>query len=132
MSKKETNEKEIIPGGEDVIIPDTDTVAETDISGLSGYLAPDQVAELKKTHGTEIHEVVVGDKVAYFKKASRATLRAALSFIDKDRLKYMEIILVNCFVGGDRTVLENDDDLYGLVDVVPELTKGKLARIKKY
>ena len=122
---------------EEVIIPDFDArekkdLPELDRTQLSGYLTPDQLASLKKQYAVdELQEVVIGNKVAYFKKASRATLRAALSFIDKDRLKYMEVILVNCIVGGDKTILDNDDEFLALVSVVPDLTTGKLSEIKK-
>ncbi|WP_346237765.1 hypothetical protein ABDK00_001645 [Niabella insulamsoli] len=135
-SNQPQNETDVIipSDNETVIIPEDakPISSESDKSKLSGYQSPEQIEELKKKHGGEIHEVEVDGKLAYFKKASRPTLRAALSFLDKDKLKYMEIILINCFVAGDRSVLENDEDMYGIVDVVPALTKGKLAKIKKF
>lgn len=127
---------EEIKGTNDVIIPDFDKREESeemiDKTKLLGYATPDQVEAWKKQYGGLIVEAIVGNKIAYFKKASRMTLRAALSFIEKDKLKYLEVILVNCFVGGDKSVLDDDDEFYGLAEVAAILTEGKQAKIKKY
>lgn len=118
---------------EKVIIPVYDEQPEEeneDKTNLSGYATPDQVEAWKKQYG-EVFEAVVDNKIAYFKRASRATVRAALSFISKDKLKYIEVVLVNCIIGGDKSVLDNDEEFFGLVELVEEITKGKLVKIKK-
>ena len=121
-----------------VIIPETEELnieatADVDETKLSGYATPEQIEAWKKEHGVkEIHAAIVDGKIAYFKKASRNVMRAAMSFSSKDKLKYMEVILLNCFVGGDKAVIDRDEEFYGAVDIVPELTKGKLAQLKKY
>lgn len=98
---------------------------------LSGKVTATQLEQWKALYG-KVWEVVVEDKVAYFKKASRATMRAALSFLEKDRIKYMEIIIENCWIGGDEAMKSEDEYFYGLMGVVPELAEAKNAEIKKH
>lgn len=98
---------------------------------LSGKATPEQIAEWKAKYG-EIFEVIVGgDKVAYFKKADRATVRAALSFFSKDKIRYNEIFVENCWIGGDEAVKTDDDYFYGLTDLIDQLMTIKESEVKK-
>lgn len=98
---------------------------------LNGQATEEQISKWKKEFGN-VWEVVIGESVCYLKKASRLTLRAALTFLDKDRIKYMEIIVDNCWLGGDENIKKEDDSFYGLMAVVPELVEAKDAEIKKH
>lgn len=98
---------------------------------LIGQVSNEQIAEWKKLYG-HIWEVKVGDSVCYLKKASRTTLRAALVFLEKDKIKYMEIIIDNSWLGGDDNIKKDDEMFYGLMGVVPELVSAKEAEIKKH
>lgn len=98
---------------------------------LTGKVSQEQIDKWKKEVG-HVWEVTVGDSVCYLKKASRATLRAALTFVEKDKIKYMEIIVENCWLGGDENIKKEDDSFYGLMAVVPELVEAKDADIKKH
>lgn len=98
---------------------------------LKGQVDQEQIDKWKKEFG-QVWEVIVEDRVCYLKKASRNTLRAALTFLDKDRIKYMEIIIENCWLGGDEAIKKEDEYFYGLMTVVPELAAAKDAEIKKH
>ncbi len=98
---------------------------------LKGAVSAEKLAEWKAKYG-HVWEVEVGGSIAYLKKASRAALRAAMTFVDKDKVKYMEVIIANCWLGGDENMKEDDDLFFGMVDVVPEITGAKHAKIKKH
>ncbi len=100
-------------------------------AALKGQVSPEQLAEWKAKYG-HVWEVSVDGSIAYFKKPSRAALRAALTFVEKDKVKYMEVIVANCWLGGDENMKEDDDLFFGMVGVVPELTAVKHAEIKKH
>ena len=98
---------------------------------LKGQVSQDQLDKWKKEVG-HVWEVTIEESVCYLKKASRATLRAALTFLEKDKIKYMEIIVENCWLGGDENIKKEDDYFYGLMGVVPKLVEAKDAVIKKH
>ncbi len=99
---------------------------------LKGQATPEQLAEWKAKFG-QVWEVEVDGSIAYFKKPSRAALRAALTFVDKDKVKYMEVVVSNCWLGGDENMKEDDDMFFAMAgSVVPELTAVKHAAVKKH
>lgn len=98
---------------------------------LSGQTSEEQLKKWKEKFG-EVFEVSVGEKICYLKKADRNIMRAALPFLEKDRIKYMELIIENCWLGGDETMKTNDDDFFAITDAVPEITSKRSAEIKKH
>lgn len=98
---------------------------------MIGQVSDEQIQQWKKEFGN-VWEVSVENSVCYLKKASRATLRAALTFLEKDKLKYMEVIIANCWLAGDESIKTDDDKFYSLTSVVPDLTQAKEAEIKKH
>jgi len=74
-----------------------------------------QIDEWKKKHG-EVHAVEVKDnegntKRAYFRKADRPTLSAAMKFGSSDPMKFNDTLFTNCWLAGD-DVIKTDDDMY--------------------
>ena len=67
-----------------------------------------KVDELKKKHGEIFRYTTIDGKIAYFKAPDRKTLGFASSTSNGDNIMYKEIIANNCFVDGDREILEND------------------------
>ncbi len=101
-----------------------------DTKQLSGQATPEQIEAWKKQYGTVI-QVTTDAAIGYFKKASRATLRAALSFLEKDKIKYGEILVENCFIGGDERFKNDDEHFFSLTELLPLLTESKDAEVKK-
>ncbi|MGN6604563.1 MAG: hypothetical protein ACTHK8_19040 [Ginsengibacter sp.] len=97
---------------------------------LIGEVSEEKIQEWKKKYG-HVWAVKIEGSICYLKKASRATLRAALGFLEKDRIKYMEIIVENSWLGGDEDIKTNDEYFYALMEVVPQLVEAKDAEIKK-
>jgi hypothetical protein len=103
---------------------------KTEETILSGQASQEQIAMWEKEH-IDVFEVKVRDKVCYLKRPSRLTLKAVDAIADKDGDKSNEILLENCWLGGDPEI--KAVDLYFL-EVVPALEQvldfGR-AEIKK-
>jgi len=77
---------------------------------LTGQATPEQVSEWKKKHG-KVSAIIVDGHIAYFKKPDRKTLGYASSIGTKDPLKFNEVLMNNCFIGGSEAI-KTDDDLF--------------------
>lgn len=90
----------------------------------------ERIAELKAEHG-DLFLITVEDKAAIFKSPSRKTLSYA-NGVNKDIIKFNETILNNCFVEGDRELI--DDDRYFLaagakaVELI-EIKESEIAKL---
>ena len=94
----------------------------------------DQLKDWKKKYGEDkVFEVISGDKKAILHKPSRQDLSYANagSTQGSDSLKFTEILLKQCWIDGDKEILEDDEHFLGLAPVIEELGKHKEAEIKK-
>ena len=98
---------------------------------LKGQLTDEQIADFKAKHG-EVIEAKFEGSVGYFKRADRQVMRMAMPFLNTDRIKYMEIIIENCWLAGDEKMKTDDDAFFALTDAVPDITAKKSAEIKKH
>lgn len=83
-----------------------------------------------------VFEISVNDDegnpvTAYFKKPSRQILSVALSLQDRDPLKSKELILRNCWLEGDKRIVDDDDLFISACTVVDEIMHYRKAVIKK-
>ena len=107
-------------------------------------LSPKEIEALKKKYGT-IHliSIDVSDKeegeertekdykCAYLKTPSRKVLKMANAVAAKDPLGFAEIILNNCWVGGDEEIKTEDPLFLAASGMMGELIEVKEATIKK-
>lgn len=82
------------------------------------------------------YEIVVEDKICWLKEVNRATLEVALGLImattgQPQYIRAGEIILLNCWVGGDEEIKKNEDYLIPACFQAYELIKLKEASLKK-
>lgn len=97
---------------------------------LVGQAAPEQIEAWKRKHG-EVFAVTVGDSVCYLKKPSRKALGYA-SFASKNNpLNFNEVILNDCWLGGDESIKTDDAKFLGVSAVLTELIEVKEAELKK-
>ena len=89
-----------------------------------------QIEIWKKKHG-EIYELIVEDKKAYLCKPDRNTLRLAFSKAATDPLGMAEVILTNCWLGGDDEIKDDNSYLVGAMSQVQEIIEMKEASLKK-
>ena len=71
---------------------------------------PAEIAEWKRKH-VDIFVLRVEDKKCYLKTPDRKTMSYAASVATKDPLKFNEILLNNCWLGGDDEI-KTDDSLF--------------------
>jgi hypothetical protein len=89
-----------------------------------------QIEEWKSQHG-EIFRIKVLDKECYLKKPSRKALGYA-SMAGKDNpLKFNEVLLNDCWLGGDEEIKTNDELFLSASAKIAELIKVEEAELEK-
>lgn len=94
----------------------------------------EQLEGWKKKYGDGcVFEVIVEDKRAVLHKPSRKDLTYATagSSGGKDAMKFAEVLLRQCWIDGDREILDDDEYFLGAVPTLQALTEVKKAEIKK-
>ena len=89
-----------------------------------------QISSWKQQYG-DVFEVTVDGKKGYFKKPDRKTMGFAMTKAQTDPLGYLEVIIENCWLGGDNELKDNNDYFYALCMKVQDITAVKDAEIKK-
>jgi phage gp16-like protein len=97
---------------------------------LSGVATPEQIAIWKKMH-RDVFVVIATDKVGYLKRPDRKTLQAAEAIGETDALQYNEVVLENCWLGGDPEIKTNDLYFLEVVPALPKIVDFGRAEIKK-
>ena len=96
----------------------------------AGKATPEQIAAWKQEHG-EVHEVEVEDHFCYLKNPSRKVLGYASTAGKQNPIKFNEIMLAGCWVGGDEKMKTDDSLFLAVGSVLQELVQVKEATIKK-
>ena len=94
---------------------------------------PEQIAEWKATHG-DVYQIMVeeDDKVCYLRKPTRKELSFASTVGTQDPMKFNELILKNCWLGGDEEIHTNDALFLAVstqLDKVLEFKKAELVKL---
>lgn len=95
---------------------------------LIGKTTPEQIEEWKAKHG-KLHAVVVDGHIGYLKKPDRKTLSYAGSVGSKDPVKFNELILANCWLGGSEAIKTDDALFFGASAVLANLIEVKEAEL---
>jgi hypothetical protein len=93
-------------------------------------VSQEQIDAWKKQHG-DIYAIKVDGKTAYLKKPDRKTLSFASVAGQKDPMKFNEIILENCFIGGDEEIKKDDSLFLAASAKIVELIEVKEAELVK-
>lgn len=96
----------------------------------SGQATPEQIQAWKAQHG-EIFAISVEDKIGYLRKVDRKTLSFASTIGTKDPMKFNEVILTNCWLGGDDELKTNDDYFLAVSGTLSQLIIVKEAELVK-
>jgi len=89
-----------------------------------------QIEAWKKEHGDVFH-ITVEDKACYLKKPSRQALGYAATAAKDNPMKYTEVLLNDCWLGGDEEIKTNDDLFLSVSPKVLELNEIKTAELVK-
>lgn len=84
----------------------------------------------KKKH-TDIFAIKIDGKTAYLKKPDRKILGAANTIGQKDPLKFNEMVLNNCWLGGDEEIKTDDGLFLSASAKMSELMELKEAEVVK-
>ena len=93
-------------------------------------ITEEQIEAWKKKHGS-VYSVTVDSKTAYLKKPVRKALSAAAVLGKTDPMKYNEVLLNNCWLGGDEEIKTNDELFLGVSSKLADLIEIKEAELKK-
>ncbi len=97
---------------------------------LNGVATEEQIATWKEKY-SEIFAVTVDSHIVYLKKPDRKTLSFASNIGTKDPIKFNEILLNNCFIGGSEEVKTNDSLFLSVSTKLSELIEVKEAEMVK-
>lgn len=89
-----------------------------------------QIAEWKKKHG-DVFAYAADGKTCYLRRPSRQAIAAASVVGKEDAFKFAEVILTNCWLGGDDALRTEDKYFMGLSQKVSELVEIKVGELKK-
>lgn len=79
----------------------------------------------------DVYEISVDGKKAYLRKPDRKTLSYASTAGQTDPMKFNEVLLKGCWLGGDEEI-KTDDELFLSVSAkLGELIQVKEAELKK-
>lgn len=95
-----------------------------------GEATPEQIAEWKEKHG-DVFAVKCDGHVAYLKKPSRKAISYASIAGKNDPMKFNELLLSDCFVGGSEAVKTDDSLFLGVSGKIAELIEVKEAELEK-
>lgn len=93
-------------------------------------ITKEQIDAWKAAHG-DIFKITVEDKSCILKTPDRKTLSYATSVATKDPLQFNEIILKNCWLGGDEEIKTNDSLFLAVSGKLSEIILIKEAALEK-
>ena len=93
-------------------------------------ITKEQIQEWKNQY-KDIFVISVEDKKVYLRTPDRKTLSYASTFATKDPLKFNEVILDNCWLGGDEEIKTNDELFLAVSSKLPDLIQIKEATLEK-
>jgi hypothetical protein len=89
-----------------------------------------QIDQWKEQHG-EVFKMDIEGHVAYLKKPDRKTMSYATSVASKDPIKFNEILLKGCWLGGDEKIQTDDTLFLSAGQVIGNLMEVKEATLLK-
>ncbi|WP_454982316.1 hypothetical protein [Capnocytophaga granulosa] len=93
-------------------------------------ITKEQIQSWKKQY-KDIFVISVEDKKVYLRTPDRKTLSYASTLATKDPLKFNEVILDNCWLGGDEEIKTNDELFLAVSSKLPDLIQIKEATLEK-
>lgn len=90
----------------------------------------EQIAQWKEEYG-KVYSFTADGKLCYLRKPTRKALSAAAVIGQKDPLRYNEVLIANCWLGGDEELKTDDAYFLGLSAKVGELVEVKEGELKE-
>lgn len=93
-------------------------------------VTPDQIADWKRKYG-EVYVASSEGRTAYLRRPDRKIISAAAVLGGSDNLKQKEILIRNCWLGGDEEMLAEDKYFLGLSTQIDALIEVAQVELKK-
>ena len=93
-----------------------------------GEVNQEQIDAWKKQHG-EVKALIIDGHIGYLKKPDRKTLGYASTVGSKNPIKFNEIILSNCWLGGSEDIKTDDSLFLSAGQVLADLIQVKEAEL---
>lgn len=97
---------------------------------LIGQVSQEQIDAWKAEYKT-VWALKVDGRVAYIKKPDRKTLGYASTAGAKDPMKFNEILMKECFIGGDEEIKTDDDLFLAASSQLAQIIEVKEAELEK-
>ncbi|MDR0582258.1 MAG: hypothetical protein LBG31_04760 [Prevotellaceae bacterium] len=88
----------------------------------------EQIAKWKEEHG-KLYCIKVDDKVCYLKKPTRKTMGYAMVAGKTNPIKFNEVLLKDCWLGGDEVIKTDDELFFSVSSKFGELVDTKEAEL---
>jgi len=90
----------------------------------------EQIQEWKKKHGN-VYEISVDGKKCYLKSPNRKTIGYASAAGKDDPMKFNEIVMRDCWLGGDEEIRTDDTLFLSVSGKLAEIIEVKEVELKK-
>jgi hypothetical protein len=88
----------------------------------------EQIAEWKEKHG-KVFCITVDGKVGYMKRPSRKALGYAMVAGKENPVKFNEVLLKDCWLGGDEEIKTDDELFFAVSSKLGEIVNAKEAEL---
>lgn len=105
-------------------------MAEKKEKALIGQATEEQVKEWKEAHGN-VFAIKTEGHICYLKKPSRKNISYASVAGKTDPLKFNEVLLRDCWLGGSEEIRKNDEMFMAASGVLDQLIDVKEAELEK-
>jgi hypothetical protein len=95
---------------------------------LKGQATPEQIEEWKKKYG-KVWAIIVDGHICYLRKPDRKVLGYATVAGKDNPLKFNEVVLQNCFIGGSEAIKTDDELFLGASSVLTDIIQVKEAEL---
>lgn len=95
---------------------------------LIGQVSAEQIAVWKKKHG-KVSAIIIDGHICYLRNPDRRILSYASTVGAKDPVKFNELILANCWLGGSEAIKTDDELFFGASGKLAELIVFKEAEL---
>lgn len=93
-------------------------------------VTPEQIADWKRKYG-EVYIATSEGRTAYLRRPDRKIISAAAVLGGADNLKQKEVLIRNCWLGGDEEMLTEDKYFLGLSTQIDALIEVAQVELKK-
>ncbi len=93
-------------------------------------VSKEQIEQWKKQYGN-VYRVEVEGKVAYLKSPTRSQISYATVLASTDPVGSNEVLLRECWLGGDMEIQTEDRLFYGVSAQLPSIINTAVAKLEK-